>query len=297
MPVVPCRTICGGLVAAGLLWLAGTALAAAPIPLRLGFSSAAFGEVNRNDAVVAMKIWVNSLAEQSRVTIAPQAVPVEGTDALGAGLRDRQLDGVNLAADEYAALRSHLASDYCILGIKRDQPTEEYLLVVRRGAIRSLADLRGCSLVLLDTPKMRLGKTWIETLLLRERLGHLGDFCRVAEESKLTRAALSVFFRKSDACILTRLDFQTMVEMNPQLGQELAILLHSPALVPFVFAFRADYDQAVRDELRERVSTWHHSVKGRQILTVFQCERLEPFPLARLDDTLALLAEHARLFP
>ena len=80
-----------------------------------------------------------------------------------------------------------------------------------------------------------------------------------------------------------------MVEMNPQLGNQLETVAVSPSVVPFVFCFRADYTSPIRKQILDAIANWHTTPAGRQILTIFQCDALEERPLSCLDSTLELL--------
>jgi hypothetical protein len=106
---------------------------------------------------------------------------------------------------------------------------------------------------------------------------------------------LPVFFRQSDACVVTRSGFETMVELNPQLGRQLKILARSPEVVPAVFCFRADYAAGFKEDLFAGVRDLHKSAAGQQVLTVFQSDKIEDQPMSCLDSALELLATHQKL--
>jgi hypothetical protein len=86
-----------------------------------------------------------------------------------------------------------------------------------------------------------------------------------------------------------------MIELNPQVGRQLKILLSSPAMVPFAFYFRSDYSDPVRDQIIAEIENVHLTTAGQQVLALFQCESLEVHPVSVLDSALELLATHARL--
>ena len=86
-----------------------------------------------------------------------------------------------------------------------------------------------------------------------------------------------------------------MVELNPQTGQQLKTLALSPAVVPFMFCFRTDYTSPIRTQVVAEIAKWHTTPAGRQILTIFQCDRLEERPFTCLDSALELLNPHRHL--
>ena len=83
--------------------------------------------------------------------------------------------------------------------------------------------------------------------------------------------------------MVTRRGFETLAELNPQVGKDLRVLATSPEVVATVFCFRADYDSPVMDKLIAGLRELHLSAAGRQVLTVFQSDRLEEVPPSALD--------------
>jgi phosphonate transport system substrate-binding protein len=199
-----------------------------------------------------------------------------------------------MTAEEYSILNAALLSSNAIVGMRGGQMTEEYLLLVRRDSdIGRIEDLRGRSLIFFHNARASLAPIWFETLLLKSGLGQTSQFCgRVTQAVKLTQAVLPVFFRQADACLVTRQGFETMVELNPQIGQQLKTLEASPAMLPVVFVFRSDYSDPLKHQIESKIPS---TVAGRQFLTLFQCDSMETHPVSVLDSALELLATHARL--
>ncbi len=290
------------LLGVGLGWVAGltpihaTRGASGDLaPFRLGFSSSTFGEVNENDAVAAVKMWSKVLAEDQALAVDPQPRVFRSLVEIRAALQQQSLDAINLTTDEFRRLRELLAVDRCILGVQNDSFRDEYVVLVRgdRG-FAGLDDLRGRSLTVHESPRTRVAPIWLESLLLAQQKGRLTNhFGRIDGFNKLTRAVLPVFFRQTDACLVTRRGFAVMVELNPQVGRELKPLLVSPPFVPFLFAFRGDYTSPVRERVLVQLKGWHTTAAGRQILTLFQCDRVEVHPVSLLVETLNLLDTHA----
>ena len=105
-----------------------------------------------------------------------------------------------------------------------------------------------------------LAPVWSETILAREGLGSASGFYgQITTASKISQAVLPVFFRQLDACVVTRSGFETMVELNPQVGRQLKVLASSPPVVPVVFCFRASYDSPIRAKVLEEIAQWHNT--------------------------------------
>ena len=114
---------------------------------------------------------------------------------------------------------------------------------------------------------------------------------------KLSKVVLNVFFRQTDACLVTRRGFATMAELNPQVGRQLTILAASPAVVPALFGFRRGFSTQLKSKIIREFGAVHMSPAGQQALTIFQVGQVAERPVTALDSALALLEEYARLRP
>lgn len=265
--------------------------------LRLGFSSSVFANVNENDAKAAMKLWTQAILREHGIAVPFDPQMLNGAEAIEHAVRNNLVDAVTITAEEFWGLEAPLISTNVILGVCEGLPTEEYILLVRqdRGFGR-IDDLRGGSLAFCRNGRASLGSVWFETLALQSGLGETHRFCGlVVPEAKPSQAVLQVFFHQVDACVVTRRGFQTMAELNPQVGQQLKILASSPPMVPVVFVFRASYSDPAKDRIIAEVGHVHSTLAGQQIFTLFQCDSLEVRPISALDSALDLLATHARL--
>ncbi len=88
-----------------------------------------------------------------------------------------------------------------------------------------------------------------------------------------------------------------MVEMNPQLGRDLRILVESKPYVPGGFFFRKAFDARLKEKCLVEFERVDRSVSGQQVLTIFQSPKVTEVPLSVFEVALDLLREHARLCP
>jgi phosphonate transport system substrate-binding protein len=266
-------------------------------PVRFAFSSRMFSEVNENDARAAMKAWGHAIATERGIPLEPAFQILGGVEAIAAAIREKRIDAITLPTDEYWALRDQVPLGSIILGSKDGQITEQYVLLVRDDSgIQQLADLRGHSLVVFQSPLTSLAPAWLETELLQKQLGLSAQFWgRTTEITKLLRAILPVFFHQADACLVTLKGFETMAELNPQIGRQLKIVAKSEPVVPSLFCFRGDYLSPYRERLLQEVSRVNETPAGRQTLALFQSEQLFVGDPAALANACALLDRHRQL--
>lgn len=264
---------------------------------RVGFTSGMFFNVNENDARAAVKAWGQSVAKQNGIDTDPQTqIFKDGAAALPA-LKTGQVDVIGMSILEYLDLSTGVAFDPVFVTYSSGQPTEQYFLIVRReDNIREIGDLRGRSLIAYQDARSCLALPWMDLVLDKEVNSSASEFVgQIVKSVTLSKTVIPVFFRQADACVVTRSGFETMVELNPQLGKELTILARSEELVPAVFAFRAAYNPSFREKLMKGLADLHRSAAGQQILTLFHCERIAPQPGEFLRPTSEMVRLHSKL--
>jgi hypothetical protein len=173
---------------------------------RIGFSAASFADVNQNDASAAVKVWARNLASERHIAADPQPRILKNLDTVRSALTNRLVDAINLTSHEYFHLRDVVALDNFVIPVKAGSFTEEYLLLVHRESdITTPADLKGRTLSLLKSPRTALAHAWLDVLLAEHDLPQIEElFESFTEAPGLTKVVLSVFFRRTDACVVTR---------------------------------------------------------------------------------------------
>lgn len=267
-----------------------------PNLFRVGFSSATFTKVNENDVMAALKVWLSMLAKERGIPTDLRPRLLNGTQAIRESVRGNVVDAVALNTDEYWKIKDTLDRRICIVGINEGRPTEEYILLTHQhSGIRRTADLHGRSLVFFQSPRMSLASVWMDTILVQGGFGRTVEFCHVTHVTKLQDAILPLFFRKTDACVVTRRGFKTMNELNPQIRQQLRVIASSPEVVPSLFAFRQTYDDPLRGEIISQLEKIISTPAGAQFLILFQAGSLKALPISCLDSAFNLLSKHQQL--
>lgn len=256
----------------------------APTPFRVAFSSDMFTDVNENDAKASVKAWATSVARERGINVAAEPRIIKGLAELAAAFQSRSVDAAGITTAEYFALEPHVRWGTVFAATIGDDVTDSYLLLVHReSGFNRLADLAGRHLVIHRNPRTSLVDPWLGSLLVEARLPPATRFLgTTSATTRLSQAILPVFFRQADACVVTRRGFQTLAELNPQVGKELRVLAASPDLVATVFCFRAEFESTEMDRLMDVLRNFHRTAAGRQVLTVFQSDRLQEIPVTAL---------------
>lgn len=278
MPMQPSRSSLVGIaVIAGVLFIelpAAPGVDAQPFfRFRLAVTESMIGRtVNEGDAKLAMAAWADEVGKQSGFQV---DVHVSKMQKLVREVHDHQVDGFTLNTLELLEVE-HYASSSLVMDEANAAGGDEYLILANEDSgIRTLADLRHKTLTVLDNPRMCLAPMWLEILLAASKLGTPEEFfARPVEQSKLSRVVLPVYFRQADACLVTRHGFNTMCELNPQLGHKLRVLATSPKLITTFMAFHKDCSPSVTQRCETALASLHKTPAGQQALTLFESSRL-----------------------
>ena len=275
-------------------WLSGALDGAdGGAPTRLAISESVLGEVSLNDARAAMTIWIKLMAESVNLVIGPKlfSTTLEVQDGVRRGL----LDAMAMNVIEYRPIADLLDSQ--IVTAAGDAGLDQYVILAKQNSgIRQLGDLKGRRLYTLKTPRMCVAPFWLFTIL---EAGHHGPaeqfFGSVVKDAKFSRVVLPVFFGQADACLTTKRGFDTMCELNPQVGRELTVVASSLPMVVTFYVFRKNYQSVNRERLIKALSSsLGATAAGRQIRTLFQFEDLAVRDASCLANALSLLDEADR---
>jgi hypothetical protein len=266
-------------------------------PFKMAFSMKMFSEVNIEDARAAMKAWILTVAQDRNIPVDPEPQIYNNFEEILRASSENATDGFAITTEEFWMLNKNVNFDRLILGVHDGKIMEEYIILVHQDSnIKSIKDLHGRSLSVLENPRMSLALIWFDTVLLQSGLTPSNLFCsQITHIKKISQVVLPVFFRNRDACLVSSIGFQTMSELNPQVGKQLRVLASSPQVVPNGFIFRPDYVSPYRDQMLIEMRRLSESPAGRQILTLTHSDRIDEYPFSSLDSAFDLLSTHKRL--
>jgi len=160
---------------------------------------------------------------------------------------------------------------------------------------KGLAGLKNKKLSVLKTNP--LGMLFLDTCLMQAKLPPSDRFfAAVHEKAKESQAVLDVFFGQADICVVTDVAFQTMKELNPQVGRKLHVIAESPELINTVGFFRSNYPLDYKEKaIRGMTSEYKHHERGKQIMLLFNIEKMSLINDSQLDSVRKLLADYEKL--
>jgi ABC-type phosphate/phosphonate transport system substrate-binding protein len=265
-----------------------------PEVIRVGYSTKFFNDVGIADAQIAMELWTRELSKGTMPALRMQPKPFiyDYPETLVRALKNRELELVATTATDYLKIKDKVPLEPALSANRQGSGDgDEMVLLVRRdNQITDLGQLKGKRLAVHAGYMLDSAHLWLSTVLSGKNLPEQERFFgSVLEVKKTSQAVLPVFFRQADACLVSKNSFQTMVELNPQIGKELTVLLSSNKLMYGMLCFHRYLNADIKTQVINSALNMHTTVTGKQILTLFQIDRVTPFKMSLLDTTLSLL--------
>ncbi|MBS1828293.1 MAG: PhnD/SsuA/transferrin family substrate-binding protein [Acidobacteria bacterium] len=258
--------------------------------VRFGISDSLTAQMNAADASAAMRVWMKKIEQDTNLNLVYAPSVFEPFPSLATALRNGELDGLIANIAEYRQVRSFLNPSTIILPSQK--ANLHYVLLTRaEEADKAVAGLRGRKLLMLDSLYTTLSSSWLANLL--EDQGHPPPetfFSSVTRKTKATQTILPVFFGQADACLVTGHAFLTLCELNPQVAQRLKPVATSPEVATLLWSFSRHADAQQQQLIIRVLQALPDTPVGRQIMMLFQCDRLIVRPSEFLQPSLAILA-------
>lgn len=261
----------------------------------IGYSAKIFESVSVTDATAAIQILIRKITASTGLAISASSQIYHDNETIVDALNYRDLDVIAILPHDYLSIQTQVDIEPYLIAEARGSFFDEYLLLVRAGdGIASLKDLADKRIRIHTGDEGELPGIWLDVLLLREKLPKYPKFFAEAKKVQSeSQAALAVFFGQADAAVITQSGFDTLVELNPQIGQKLFIFLCSPAYANGLCCInRKLSSEKNRELLGKALCDLHLTPEGRQIFTLFKMSRFHPFNDSYLESTRSLLKEY-----
>lgn len=248
----------------------------------IGLTKTAFLNVNRNDMEAALRVLTQTLVRKHGYRLETQTRFYEDDQEFAAAVRDGKARLAIMDSWTYLAMEKGGFSKPSFVSREQGRIGKQYLLLTRRdSACNALADLRGKDLTVFEIVNSSLGRPWLETMLLSNRLGSAEVFFnQVKCEGKPTTALLAVYFGKAEACLMDAPSFEVMTELNPQVGKKLRVIATSEPLLDGLQILSDkgwEGDEQLKRDVTQAISELHLEPAGQQLLTLFKTDQLAPF--------------------
>lgn len=264
---------------------------------RFGVIADTFSGVNANDARVALNLLLVKRLKKEYWEDEIETVVYPDIQAAMKDARDGKIDLLTLPTLDYLHVKNELRMiPKMISGVGPKEEQANLLLVKKESGIDSLAGLQQKNLIIEKSVNGKLALKWLDTLLLNRSLPVSRDFFRkVKQVDKSSRALLPVFFGQADACIVRSFAFRTMAELNPQVGKKLMVLEQSPVFGSALLCFRPGIQKKLADSIVDFIQKMPEHEEYRQVLLLFQVNKIFLFQPEYLHSLEDLLIQYSRL--
>lgn len=267
--------------------------AAAIEDARFGFIQSVLGSINENDAKTAIRVWADSMLKELEIPARPLVATYKDTRQIRTQLGGKQVDILCLSTLQWFALRDLIDEDNLLAVQASGTIQEKYVILVHQtSSANSIKDLKGKRLSAWVYPRTALSCTWLSSFMAKKGLGQAEDFFKkVSWVKKINKTVLPVFFKQSDACLVSLKGLGIMAELNPQISKQLKIIEKSPPYIPIIFCFRKDYQSRVKQIMLDNLQAFVDSAAGGQLLTIFQMDGLKRVSIEEFANDIALLKD------
>jgi ABC-type phosphate/phosphonate transport system substrate-binding protein len=267
--------------------------------MRIGFAGAVFADMNSRDGEASIRVWGQALGRKGNVFRTLETTVLDDTEQTRRAMVEGKVDFIGLPTYEYFKIQDcALPGELMTLVMDNDEMYEEFLILVGADASGAdLPDLRGKKLIFLDTIRTSLlAEAWVNATLAKLNLPTMWRFFGgVSKVARPSRAVLPVFFGQADACLVTRSAFETMCELNPQIGAKVRVAAASMPVVPTVFCCRKDIATDFKDAVFQIVRDMGRDPYGQQVLITFKASKLVDIDESNLATARDLARENERL--
>lgn len=262
-------------------------------PFRIAFTRGIFSDVSTTDGKAALKAWSQALAEERGIKVQTSALVYDSVEEVNQAFRKSKLDAATVLMQEYLYIDKAVTCGPYLVSEKEGSFREQYVLLVQDDSnIRKLMDLRGLSISLYDHYSSSMALPWLDLALYNEVSETVKSFfSEIKYSNKFSSVVLSVFFRKQDSCMVTMNGFKTMVDLNPQVGKQLRILIGSPMLIPSMFCFSEDMAPDLKDQIVDAILHSQETLGGKQILHIFKATGMKEVREKDIKESLELIAK------
>jgi ABC-type phosphate/phosphonate transport system substrate-binding protein len=265
--------------------------------VRIGYLASMFTGVDLKDAEAALEIWAGKFSERVSLGRKPVGKIYETLDDMHEDLENGRVDIVALHSLDYLKIREHTLIEPVLIASRHESAVEEYVLLVHsQSGIRNLDQLEGKRVLFHLGGRSEMPMMWLDLTLSRRGHRKLGQFFKEVEVvERVSQALLPVFFQQKDACVIPSSGYATMQDLNPQIGEDIALLENSPGFVFFISCVRTDLDPAFKQNVIDSALNLHATMEGQQILLLFKTKRIIVFKPEYLDTVRELAVEHKAL--
>jgi len=255
--------------------------------IKIGYSIESMSTVNKKDLKISMVIWIKEII--SKTEYSAEYIDYDNSLSMAKDFNAGKLDLVidfginfiknykidNLVDGFRGGMKNGLKENICIV-LKKDSSLKDFAKIKKPiVALHAIEEI-------------------FKIYALVELLPN-GKRHTFLETKKRTGSLLKLFFNKADAAIVVEKTFNFAKELNPQIGKKLKIVAVSNAKAGAFGYFHKNFDVNKREAVINIALDLDKSVRGRQLISLFQIDKVERSKVTDLDNIKILYKEYTNL--
>lgn len=263
----------------------------------VGYITNTISGVDKRDAKVALEIMVKKIVMRQFPDVNSRSVIFEDLETALKAVENKEIDIMTILSTNYLDMSDRSLMSPKFIGSIGGEPEEEYVLLVKKQShIEELSQLRDKEIISQKGGSGVVSLMWLDTLLMEQSLPESQLFFKAVKKvNKISMAVLPVFFGKADACLVPLHAYETMIELNPQLGRELTVLSKSPGYLITITCFRSDIIEKDQKTISTQFETLDKTPEYKQILILFHLKSVKKYKPEYLSNIEKLYTKYHRL--
>lgn len=258
---------------------------------RIGFYLPVMRDANPTDVKLSMGLWAADIGNRYGfdVRVSTYETMQEMRRVADAGL----LDSVNTSAIELA--RMFPPGTKLRGGVPYSKGVQQGLVMVTRkqAALHKFSDLRGKRVVYVGVDN--LSEVFLEVQCLRDSHKSCASMLKLIKEKRDLSAIHKVFFGQADAALISNAVLSIAKELNPQLEQDLSVMMQFNVQSLNVGMLMPHIDAARQSKLIHASVDCVSTPRGKQFMALLQSDAVVEVDERMLTPYWDLLDDYQRL--
>lgn len=258
--------------------------------MTLVYTINSFHNVNKEDANAIAQIFGNHIKRTYKLDYNPVALTLDGIPEI-VSKANNSFDCMILTTEEFLKLKDKLPLEpYAINFSNGNAGYKYYLIVNKNSGITDISQLKDETINILAVKGQQAAFLWLEKLLKEKKLPDSKKFFKsIVTDYKATNVLLPVFFNKAKACIITEVSLDLLSELNPSIKKDCRILSTSDYFTLGLCCLNSQKKNTkLYSLLKDILFKLHDEEYGRQLLHLFNADKLVPFKEEYLQNYLEL---------
>ncbi len=243
------------------------------ISLHFGYYLPSFSDTDPKDIKISLDFWAKEISKTNNFNL--KSYFYKDINKLKADVASKKLDAVTasilILAKDFKP--NTFQKGFNAVG-QNPQAQNKLLLLVRKGTpYKSLKDLKHKNIARISNHEM-------EALYLNIKLQE--SFHQDANQffkkniflKNYAKAILKLFFKKTDAALVTQEAFNLASELNPQIKKRLKIIDSYNVRLRNISLFRKNLPKDIIDKFMSTALKLHLTPRGKQILTIYKADHI-----------------------